>query len=258
MQRIFLPILLLICVLICLISSSSIIAGETYIAVAANFSGAMDSLAKRSLIENGYEVTPVYGSTGKLFAQVVNKAPFDAFFAADVERPQLLEERRIAVSDSRFTYAVGKLVLWSPDPELVDSSGMVLKSDDFRYLAMASPELAPYGAAAKDVLEKLGVWQALLPRLAQGENVNQAYQYVITGNAELGFVALSQVNNPLTEQSGSFWDVPENLYAPIEQQAVLLSDNPTARAFLDFVKSAAGRDIIGGFGYAVPDTLTVR
>jgi molybdate transport system substrate-binding protein len=239
-------------------ATSPIGTGETYIAVAANFSDAMDSLTTKFGIENEDKITLVIGSTGKLFAQISNNAPFDAFFAADVKRPQLLEAQGIAIGGSRFTYAIGKLILWSPDPELIDSSGMVLKSADFRYLAMANPELAPYGAAAKSVLEKLGIWLALLPLLVQGENVNQAYQYVISGNAELGFVALSQVINLMKERTGSFWEVPENLYEPIEQQAVLLSDSPTAKVFFDFVKSEAGKDIIRSFGYAVPDTLTAR
>jgi molybdate transport system substrate-binding protein len=133
-----------------------------------------------------------------------------------------------------------------------------LKNNDFRYVAIANPELAPYGAAAKQVLEGLSLWQSLLPRLVQGENIIQAYHYVISGNAELGFIAFSQINNPAVKRSGSYWDIPDSLYAPIEQQAVLLSDSPIAKAFLDFVKSETARNIIRSFGYGLPDTLTVR
>jgi molybdate transport system substrate-binding protein len=257
-QRIFLTVSLSTCFLIYFIGSSSIFAGETYIAVAANFIGVMDSLAKVFYDQSGNKLTPVFGSTGKLFAQINSKAPFDAFFAADAKRPELLDANGIAKPGSRFTYAVGKLVLWSPDTGFVDSAGAVLKNNDFRYVAIANPELAPYGAAAKQVLEGLSLWQSLLPRLVQGENIIQAYHYVISGNAELGFIAFSQINNPAVKRSGSYWDIPDSLYAPIEQQAVLLSDSPIAKAFLDFVKSETARNIIRSFGYGLPDTLTVR
>lgn len=257
-QRIFLTISLFTCFLTYFIGTSSIFARETYIAVAANFTGVMDSLVKVFYDQSGNKLTPVFGSTGKLFAQINSKAPFDAFFAADVKRPALLEVDGIAKPGSRFTYAVGKLVLWSPEPGLVDLAGAVLKNGNFRYIAIANPELAPYGAASKQVLEGLGLWQLLLPRLVQGENIIQAYHYVISGNAELGFIAFSQISNPAVNRSGSNWDIPDSLYAPIEQQAVLLSDSPIAKAFFDFVKSETARNIIRSFGYSIPDTLTVR
>ena len=257
-HKIFLTSILFASSLIYFIDSSPIIARETYIAVAANFTGAMDSLASVFHEQSGNELTPVFGSTGKFFAQINNYAPFDAFFAADVRRPELLETNGIAKLGSRFTYAVGKLVLWSPEPGLVDSAGAVLKNGDFRYVAIANPELAPYGAASKQVLEGLDLWQILLPRLVQGENINQAYHYVISGNAEMGFIAFSQISNAAVKPSGSYWDIPGSLYAPIEQQAVLLSDNPIAKTFFDFVKSETARNIIRSFGYEIPDSLIVR
>jgi molybdate transport system substrate-binding protein len=191
------------------------------------------------------------GSTGKHYAQIRNGAPFDAFFAADADRPMRLEQEVRIVPGSRFTYAIGQLVLWSPDAGLVDPGGAVLQSDRFRHLAIANPDLAPYGAAARSVLQALGLWDALAPKLVRGENIGQTFQFVISGNAELGFVARSQLEAPGRAPAGSSWPPPRDLYPPIEQQAVLLRDSPASRAFLAFMRARA-RAIVRAYGYDSP------
>jgi len=222
------------------------------IAVASNFADAITELAERFTAETGHEVALSFGSTGKHYAQITNGAPYDAFFAADVRRPELLEQEGRAVPGSRFTYAVGRLVLWSPKGGLVDGEGEVLKSAEIRHLAIANPELAPYGEAARQVLVARDLWDSLEGRLVRGENIGQTYQFVVTGNAELGFVAGSQVKSPGHPAGGSQWDVPQELHAPIEQQAVLLRDTEPARAFLEFVRSKASRELIHEYGYGTP------
>ncbi|HEX22337.1 MAG TPA: molybdate ABC transporter substrate-binding protein [Chromatiales bacterium] len=187
-----------------------------------------------------------------MYAQIHHGAPFDALFAADEHRPALLEEAGRVRPGSRFTYAIGRLVLWSPDAGRVDAAGRVLSEGRFRHLAIANPKLAPYGRAAQQVLEARGLWQMLRPRLVRGENVGQAWQFVHSGNAELGFVALSQVRQQGQAAAGSHWVVPQVLYAPIVQQAVLLTDNPLAADFLRFVQGDEGRAMIASFGYQLP------
>lgn len=218
------------------------------VAVASNFADAAQALAVAFERDSGHQVQLVPGSTGKHYAQIVNGAPFEVFLAADADRPRLLEHAGLAVPGSRFTYALGRLVLWSPLPDQVDAAGHVLAGDGFRRLALANPGLAPYGRAAREVLERRGQWRRLQGRLVQGENVGQAYQFVHSGAAELGFVADSQVMG----MAGSRWDIPADLHAPIEQQALLLQSAPAARAFLDFVASEAGRALIQAHGYHTP------
>lgn len=217
------------------------------IASASNFAAAMQSL--RIGFEETADVPVVlsFGSTGKHYAQVRNGAPFDLFFAADVERPRRLEDEGKIVPGTRFTYAVGALVLWSPDPARVDPEGRVLRDPTFRHLAVANPRLAPYGLAARETMEALGCWAALQRRLVRGENIAQALHFVRSGSAELGFVAAG-----LVPDDGSRWVVPQALYRPIEQQAVLLREGRAARAFLSFVRSEAGRAIIVNHRYGVP------
>jgi len=225
---------------------------ETRIAVAANFAPALRTLAETFEARHGGRIGIVVGSTGKLYAQIHHGAPFDALFAADERRPALLEQEGRTRPGSRFTYAIGRLALWSPDAGRVDAAGRVLSEGRFRHLAIANPKLAPYGRAAQQVLEARGLWQMLQPRLVRGENVGQAWQFVHSGNAELGFVALSQVRQPGQAVAGSHWVVPQALYTPIVQQAVLLTDNPLAADFLHFVQSAEGHGIIQAFGYQLP------
>lgn len=224
-------------------------AEQVRIAVATNFSTTMGELI--ALFEKRTEHTAVAsaGSTGAHFAQIKNGAPFDVFFAADDERPRLLEEQGVAVSGTRFVYAVGRLALWSPRVGYVDGAGKVLETGSFRFLAIANPELAPYGAAARDVLVARGLWDALQRRLVRGQDVGQTYSFVATRNADLGFVAWSQLVRPGVEIEGSYWLVPDTLHEPIAQEAVLIRDTSAARAFAEFVQTDEAREIIRSFGY---------
>lgn len=226
---------------------------EIRVATASNFRDTMSTLASRFETETDHRVTLIFGSTGKHFAQIMNGAPFDAFFAADASRPMRLEEKNRAVTGSRFTYALGKLALWSPLEDFVDSRGEILKVGKFRHLAIANPALAPYGQAAREVIEGLGLWQELQQRLVRGENVGQAFLYVSSGNAKLGFVAWSQLRRKNRPVRGSYWLVPDDLHSPIEQQAVLLRDNEAARAFMTFVRSSEASSIISADGYQIAE-----
>ena len=231
--------------------SGQSVAEEIRVAAASNFAGAMKSLVEVFEANSDHTVTLSFGSTGKHYAQIKNGAPFDAFFAADVRRPQLLEQEGLALPGSRFTYAVGKLVLWSPSSGYVDAGGRVLEQVEFRYLAIANPKLAPYGKAAAEFLQARGLWERLDGHLVRGENISQAFQFVQSGNAELGLVAYSQLHRP-DQPVGSYWEVPQAMYTPIEQQAVLLRDSAAVRAFQQFVRSAEASNIICAYGYDKP------
>lgn len=230
-------------------------AGSVTVAVAANFARPMETLASRFEAASGNEVTIVLGSTGKLYAQIAHGAPFDVLLAADAERPRRLAEDGLGAPETRFTYAIGRLVLWSTDPEAIGPDGRAaLETGGFRHLAIANPELAPYGAAAREVLQNLGVWNEVEPKLVRGESIGQTFQLVATGNAELGLVALAQLSGPGEEIAGSRWDVPADLHTPIRQDAILLSraaSNETARAFLAFLRSPEAQGVIERFGYAI-------
>jgi molybdate transport system substrate-binding protein len=225
-------------------------ATEIRVAAASNFKDALQAISTGFEEVTGHRVTMIPGSSGKHFAQILNGAPYDVFFSADIERPRRLEEEGKALNGSRFTYAVGQLVLWSPTPGLVDNRGQILHEGSFRHLAMANPDLAPYGRAARDVLEKLEAWQRLRGKTVRGENVSQAFQFVHSGNAELGFVARSQLVS--ARPGGSYWMVPGELYEPIRQQAVIIRDSVTARQFMDYVRGAEAGKIIRSFGYSLP------
>ena len=227
-------------------------AAEVKVAVAANFIEPMKAIAHKFEKSSGHTLVLSSGSTGKFYAQIRNGAPFDVFFAADDKTPLRLEKEGFVVAGTRFTYAIGKLALWSPKSGFVDADGKVLQSQRFRYLAIASPKLAPYGAAAVEVLTKLGLHDSLKPKLVQGENIGQAYQFVASNNAELGFVALSQIYKNGKITSGSAWIIPSTLYHPIRQDAALLvngKNNPAATALLGYLKSEDARKIIRAFGY---------
>lgn len=224
-------------------------ADEIRVAVATNFVGAMEALVERFEETSGHTVLVSSGSTGGHYAQIKNGAPFEAFFSADAERPRLLETERIAVPGSRFLYAVGRVALWSARADYVDADGRILETGDFRHLAIANPALAPYGAAARDVLTARGLWDRLQTRLVTGQDIGQTYGFVQTANAELGFVAWAQLQTPSGEITGSYWLVPESLHRPIEQEAVLLRDVPAARALLEFIKGPEAREIIRSYGY---------
>jgi molybdate transport system substrate-binding protein len=227
-------------------------ADEIRIASASNFRDAMSALASQFEQASEHEVTLVFGSTGKQFAQIRNGAPFDAFFSADIRRPELLELEGLAVPGSRFTYAVGKLVLWSPQADYVDPDGNILEHGDFRHLAIANPGLAPYGEAAREALEAMGLWNQLGKRLVRGENIGQALQFVYSGNAELGLIAWSQLKRNDAAIKGSYWLVPARYYRPIEQQAILLRDTVAARMFMSFISSDESAKIIRAHGYDLP------
>jgi molybdate transport system substrate-binding protein len=235
-----------------LLSSTLSLANEIHLAVASNFAETMTVITKQFENKTNHTVNLTFGSTGKHYAQIINGASFDAFFAADTSRPKRLENEAIALPDSRFTYAIGKLVLWSPKLNYVDSQGKILEHGTFRYLAIANPKLAPYGKAAQQILQYRGLWTTFRKRLVRGENIGQTYQYVMSGNAELGFVAYSQVKRPDHPLTGSVWEVPNNLYTPIKQQAVLLKDNAVAREFLLFIRSEEILKIIHEYGYDTP------
>jgi len=227
-------------------------ADELRIAVASNFMQVLKAIAIEYEKSSANQIKISSGSTGKHYAQIRNGAPFDIFFAADSERPALLEQEGLIIAGSRFTYARGKLVLWSPQQQRVDAEGRVLEQGDFNYLALANPRLAPYGRAAKQLLDQRGLWQKLSRRMVRGENIGQTFQFVKTGNADLGLVALSQVIDANGKIGGSFWLVPQDQYAPIDQQAVLLQDTPAARDFVDFVKTQQLRSLIQRSGYETP------
>ena len=227
-------------------------AAEVSVAVAANFTAPMKKIAVEFEKDTGHKAVLSFGSTGKFYAQIKNGAPFQVLLAADQETPAKLEQENLTIPGSRYTYAIGQLVLWSKQGGLVDDKGEVLRIGSFDKLAIADPRLAPYGAAAMEVLDKLGLRTALTPKLVQGENIGMAYQFVSTGNAALGFVALSQVQSDGKIQEGSAWVVPAALHAPIKQDAVGLTNskgNPAAPALLNYLKGDKARNIIKGFGY---------
>lgn len=232
-------------------------ADEVSVAVAANFAAPMQKIAAAFAHDTGHKAVLSIGSTGKFYAQIKNGAPFQVLLAADNETPERLEKEGAALPGTRFSYAVGRLVLWSKQAGAVDAQGAVLKSKsgNFERVALADPKLAPYGRAAIQTMERLGVLQRLQPRFVQGENIAQAYQFVATGNAALGFVALSQVMVDNTLAQGSAWVVPAQLHDPIVQDAIALlpgKDKPAAVALLAFLKNEKARAILRAYGYDSP------
>jgi molybdate transport system substrate-binding protein len=238
-----------------MIGGGDLLAEPLRIAVASNFLAPAKSLAERFENTSGQKLAVSAGSTGKLYAQIVNGAPYDAFLAANVAEPARLESEGRAVLGSRFTYAVGRLILWSKDPALLRAGAGLdrVRRGAFERLAIANPRTAPYGAAAVQTMRALGLDPAALgPRLVRGENVSQTFQFASSGNVALGFVALSQVLHPGRPSEGSYWLVPSDLHDPIEQQAVLLAgaarDAP-AKAFLAYLRSREARELIAAYGY---------
>jgi len=228
-------------------------AGDVMVAVASNFGDAARAISSRFEEATGHRVAVSLGSTGMLYAQIRNGAPYDVFLAADAARPAAAEEEGLAVPGTRVTYALGRLVMWTPRPGVFENGESYLRALAFDRLAVASPDIAPYGSAAMQVLEQLGVRDAAGPRLVQGQNIAQAFQFVASGNADAGFVALSQVRS-WRGKPGSLWEIPDEYHDPIVQQAVLLRrgrDNAAARAFLDFLRADDARAIIVNLGYGV-------
>jgi len=238
---------------VCFASVSLVTAAdEIQVAVASNFTEPMQEIAAAFEKETGHKAQLSFGATGKFYSQIKNGAPFEVFLSADDTTPTILEKEGQAVIDSHFTYATGKLVLWSAKAGVVNDKGEVLKHGQFSHLAIANPATAPYGAAAVEVLKKLDLLNAIQPKFVQGENITQTYQFVSTGNAELGFVALSQVYKDGKIISGSAWQVTPSLYEPLHQDAVLLgkgSGKPAALALLKYLKSDAAKQIIRRYGY---------
>ena len=237
------------------LASLGLRAEEVQVAVAANFTAPMQQIAAQFEKDTGYKALLSFGATGKFYAQISNGAPFEILLAADDETPAKLEKEGLGVAGSRFTYAIGKLVLWSANPDLVDAAGAVLKTGSFKHIALANPKTAPYGTAAMEAMSKLGVLQSLQSRFVQGESISQTQQFVYSGNAELGFVALSQVFKDGKLTSGSMWAVPANLYAPILQDAVLLDKGkgkPAPAALMAYLKGEKAKAIIKSYGYELP------
>ena len=229
-------------------------ADEISVAVAANFTAPMQIIAAGFEKETGHKVQASFGATGKFYAQIKNGAPFEVLLAADDETPARLIRENAAVAGSQFTYAIGKLVLWSAKPAIVDGAGDVLKAGGFGHLAIANPKLAPYGAAAVEVMKGMGVYETVQPRIVTGESIAQTHQFISTGNALLGFVALSQVLKD-GKIDGSAWIVPATRYAPIRQDAVILEKGkgkPAAEALMKYLKSDQTKAVIQSFGYALP------
>lgn len=235
-----------------LIMSSFAAAESVSVAVASNFTAPMKAIASAFEQDTGYKTQISYTSSGKAFAQIINGAPFQVFLSADSLKPEKLEQDGMAVAGTRFTYALGTLVLWSTKPDFIDAKAKILQQNSFQHIAIANPKLAPYGVAAQEAMENLGVWSKLQNKLIQGENISQAYQFISTGNAELGFVALSQVMDHGKIIKGSAWLVPDVLHEPIRQDAVLLNtgkDNIAATTLMHYLKSAKATDIIKSYGY---------
>ena len=237
-----------------LVTSALACADEVKVAVAANFTAPMQKIAADFEKDTGHKVQLAFGSTGKLYAQIRNGAPFEILLAADDTTPAKLEKESTGVAGSRFTYAIGKLVLWSSQPGFIDNKGYVLNKGNFKHVAIANPKLAPYGAAAIQTLTALKLFDAIQPKFVQGENIAQAHQFVATGNAELGFIALSQVMKDGKIADGSAWIVPTSLHQPILQDAILLEKGKrktAAEALMKYLRSDPAAAVIMSFGYAL-------
>ncbi len=242
-------------------------ADEVRIAVASNFVSTLKPLAIQFEQETGHKIILAAGSTGKHYAQISHGAPFDLFFAADHVRPRLLEQQGHAIKGTRFTYAFGQLVLWSPWQALSDTNtgfnpdsatqglNWIFEHISFRFIAIANPALAPYGKAAQEVLEKHNFWDRFAEITVRGENISQAYHFVKSGNAQIGFVAYSQILADESVKPNSYWEVPASEYQPIEQQAIMLQDKPATRAFITFLNSPLAKRIIQQHGYLTADQM---
>lgn len=243
--------IVLFTLMLCATANSDTVA-QLRIATASNFSHVMQFLVQEFEAQTEHTIDVVTGSTGKQYAHITQGAPFDLFLAADSAHPQSLEQKGTIVAGTRFTYAIGQLVLWSPDAELINNTANVLRTRHFLHLAIANPVVAPYGMAAQQVMQALGVWQTDAPYVVRGENVAQALHFVQSGNAQLGFVAYSHLVALGLAHSGSLWKPNPELHQPIVQQAVLLRDTPVARQFMRFLQSKTARTIIRQQGYQLP------
>ncbi|MCU7845621.1 MAG: molybdate ABC transporter substrate-binding protein [Candidatus Thiodiazotropha sp. (ex Monitilora ramsayi)] len=223
------------------------------LAVAANFTEVAREIAPLFEKVTGHRTKTSYGSTGKLYSQIKHGAPFEVYLAADTQRPILAEKEGLAIAGSRFVYAKGKLVLWSVKPDLFEDGMAFLRTGAIDRIAIANPKTAPYGLAAEQVLQKMGELKPLTPKLVKGESIAQTFQFVATGNTDVGFVALAQIKSWKGEK-GTLWIIPNDYYAPIDQSAVLLKKgepNPAATAYLEFLKSDEAREVIERHGYGL-------
>lgn len=228
-------------------------AGDASVAVAANFTAPAKEIAALYKTQTGYTIDLSFGASGQFYTQIVNGAPFDIFLSADDERTKKAVQEGHAVAGSEFTYAIGKLVLWSATSGYVDKDGTVLKKGSYAHISLANPKAAPYGAAAVETLKALGLYNTIESKIVTGENIGQTYQFILSKNAELGFVAYSQI---IAQKEGSFWMVPDKYYTPIVQNAVLLKhgqNNVVAKGFYKFLKSKAAADVIRRYGYVLKD-----
>ena len=226
-------------------------AEEVHVAVASNFLNPLKEIAERYQRDTGNTLILISGSTGKLYAQARHGAPFDVLLAADAKRPALLEQEGVGIAGTRFTYAEGSLVLWSLDPEKIKGVESLSKIARGK-LAIANPKTAPYGKAAKETLHQLGLWKRLHPILVRGENIAQTLQFIATGNAAMGFISKSQMQDPRFKFKGSYWAVPSHLHEPVFQQAILLqhgASNSSAKQFLNYLQGATAKKIIQTYGY---------
>jgi len=239
-----------------LFASTSAIADEVQVAVGANFNAPLKLIAADFEKDTGHKAVVSLGTVGKFFAQIRSGAPFEVLISSDKDTPVRLVAEGLAIEVTRQPYAIGKLVLWSAKPDYVDAKGEVLKKGDFKHFSLANPKLAVYGAAGQEAMKRLGVLDAIQPRIVLAENITQAHQFIATGNAELGFVALSQIiGKDGGIASGSAWMVPADLYPQIRQDAIVLSlgkDKPAAKALVDYLKTDKARAVIKSFGYDLP------
>lgn len=227
-------------------------ADEVQVAVAANFAAPIQAIAADFEKDTGHKLVAAYGATGQFYTQIKNGAPFEVFLSADETTAEKLEKEGDSVKGSRFTYAIGTLALWSAKKGYVDAKGDVLKKNEYQHLSLANPKAAPYGLAATQVLEKLKLTEATKAKIVEGQNITQAYQFVSTGNAELGFVALSQIYKDGKVSSGSAWIVPASLHDPIKQDAVILNkgkDSAAAKALVEYLKGPKAAAVIKSYGY---------
>ena len=246
----FAPAALMSLLAVCTAGSAQ--ADEVQVAVAANFTAPLQAIAADFEKDTGHKLIAAYGATGQFYAQIKNGAPFEVFLSADDSTPQKLENEGDTVKGSRFTYAIGTLALWSAKDGYVDNQGKVLSDNQYQHLAIANPKAAPYGLAATQVLARLGLTDQVKAKIVEGQNITQAYQFVSTGNAELGFVALSQVYKDGKVSGGSAWIVPADMHDPIKQDAVILNkgkDNPAAKALVDYLKGPKAAAVIKSYGY---------
>ena len=225
---------------------------EIKVAVASNFANVLKEVAIEFQKDTGHQLAITPGATGKFYAQISNGAPFDVFLSADDETPRKLAQEGKAIASSQFTYAIGRLALWSPNPEMIDKTADILKTDKFKFIAIANAKVAPYGQAAVQTMQKLGVLTKIEPRVVQGESISQTYQFVSTGNAQLGFVAMSQIVENGKIKMGSAWIVPEEMHEQLKQDAVVLQSckhMSACQALIDYLKSEKAKKLMASYGY---------